>query len=107
AAPWRRGRRRGRVRAEVDANPLAEAIEADDTAGRGHEREPLVARPPVPEALFVPAPHRPLEVDPPRGRIRIEVERPERNLDLRAPSGRGAGNARGPDPVPRHVHVVE
>ena len=52
----------------------------------GHALQTLVARPAAPDAHLVLALDRALEVDAPGIAVRVEVVRPERELDFERPS---------------------
>jgi len=54
-----------------------------------------------PDQLFVLPPDRALEVDPPRGSVRVEGERAEGDLDFECPALVVPAGVRVPDPVPR------
>jgi hypothetical protein len=105
AAARRRVRSAQQVRLEVEPSRLGDVVEANQQTCVRQPVQPLVAQPAAPEALLVLAPHRALEVDPPRLGIRIEVERAEGDLDLERPAGGAAQRLARPDPVP--LPVVE
>ena len=82
---------------------LIEIPEADEPPRVRQPVQTLVASPPRPEAVLVLAAHRPLEVDAPGVRVRIEVERAERNFDFERPADAAVPDLGVPDAVPLPV----
>ncbi len=68
-------------------------------------KQALVPPEPRPEAFFVLPPYGPLKVGTPGRRIRIEVQRLKRNLNLRRPSPLVPRHPRQPNSIPCPVSV--
>src|SRR6185436_1323124 len=86
---------------------LRDVADALDVARVRHPVEALVARPSHPDAVFVLAPHRALEVDAPGVGVGVEVQGAEGDLDLDGPADLAVPHARVPDAVPGAVHAVD
>jgi len=99
-------RRPDHVRLQVEAEALGDVLDARHAARVGHARQALVAQPSRPQALFVLALHRTLEVGAPDGGPRVEVQCLEGHFDFRGPSAARAPYPRNPDAVPRLVHAA-
>ena len=95
------------VRLDVETAALRDVADAGHQAGVVHALKPLVARPAIPDRLLVLAPDRPLEVDAPGVVVRIEIERPEWNLDLQRPADLAPSGTRVPDTIPLPVLAVD
>ena len=82
-------------------------MEARQLASVNGSAEPLVATPPAPENVLVSASDGALEVDAPRVRLGVEVQRPERDPDFSRPAVRAYGGSGLPDAVPRLAAAAE
>ena len=93
----------GQVGLQLESLTGADVVQSHQQAGIGHPAQALVALVAGPQQLLLLAADRPLEVDAPRGRIRIERDRPEGNVDFDGPANLALPDAGVPDAVPLAV----
>ena len=98
--------RRDAVGLQLQPDTAIDGTKPGEASGVGHAQQAFRALPAGPQALFVLAAHRALEVDAPGVGAGIQVQGAERDLDLGHPALLGAAHAGDPDAVPRLVHVA-